>query len=226
MSTPKLNTAYVTYGSVVSQADASLFQVNPTLAVGDVKVSIGGAAEVNITTLPVVTPAGGSSIKISLTAAEMNDTVDGKTLVLFKDVAGAEWSDLTLVIEYTPVNIEDLNTVVPMTNTLSQTEHDATQSLITGLNDIAATEIVSAGAITTLSGAVVNVDLVDVTTTNTDIGAAGIGLTDLGGMSTGMKAEVQVEANGALVANHLDHFFTVDYDPSSPLSVGTPVTLS
>jgi hypothetical protein len=45
----------------------------------------------------------------------------------------------------------------------------ATASAIAALNDIAATDIVSAGAITTLSGAVVNVDLVDVTTTNTDM---------------------------------------------------------
>ena len=37
------------------------------------------------------------------------------------------------------------------------------------------------------------------------IGAAGASLTDLGGMSTGMKAEVQTEANDALVANNLDH---------------------
>ena len=40
--------------------------------------------------------------------------------------------------------------------------------------------------------------LVDTTTTNTEIGAAGAGLTDLGGMSTGMKAEVNVEADTAL----------------------------
>ena len=38
---------------------------------------------------------------------------------------------------------------------------------LTGLNDIAATAIVSAGAITTLSGAVVNVDTVDLCTTTT-----------------------------------------------------------
>lgn len=41
--------------------------------------------------------------------------------------------------------------------------------LVSELNDIAATAIVSAGAITTLSGAIVNVDLVDTTTTNTDM---------------------------------------------------------
>lgn len=40
---------------------------------------------------------------------------------------------------------------------------------IAALNDIAATEIVSAGAITTLSGAVVNVDTVDVCAVNTDM---------------------------------------------------------
>jgi hypothetical protein len=38
-----------------------------------------------------------------------------------------------------------------------------------GLNNVAATDIVSAGAITTLAGAVANVDLVDVTTTNSDM---------------------------------------------------------
>ena len=130
----------------------------------------------------------------------------------------------------------------------------------------AATDIVSAGAITTLAGAVANVDLVDVTTTNTDmvgtdganttapdnagiaaiqaktdnlpidpadqsliitatdanlaaiaaldvvvdrveadtqdiqtqIGTAGAGLTDLGGMSTAMQAEVNGAADTAL----------------------------
>jgi len=42
-------------------------------------------------------------------------------------------------------------------------------SQITALNNVAATDIVSNGAITTLSGAIVNVDLVDLTTSNTDM---------------------------------------------------------
>ena len=41
------------------------------------------------------------------------------------------------------------------------------------------------------------------------IGAAGASLTDLGGMSTGMKAEVESEANDALVALNLDHLLAV-----------------
>ncbi|MCP5016114.1 MAG: hypothetical protein GY938_12715 [Ketobacter sp.] len=61
------------------------------------------------------------------------------------------------------------NTTVPLAAAASQTEHDATQATLGGLNDVAATDIVSNGAITTLAGAVVNVDTVDVTTTNADM---------------------------------------------------------
>ncbi len=43
----------------------------------------------------------------------------------------------------------------------------------------------------------------------TQIGTAGDGLTDLGGMSTAMKAEVESEANDALVAQKLDHLVAV-----------------
>jgi hypothetical protein len=40
-------------------------------------------------------------------------------------------------------------------------------------------------------------------------------------MSTGMRAEVESEANDALVANHLDHIYAVDYDPAAPPGVAT-----
>lgn len=53
------------------------------------------------------------------------------------------------------------------------------------------------------------------------IGALGAGLTDLGGMSTSMKAEVQAEAEDALVAKHLDHLLAADYDPASKPGVAT-----
>lgn len=56
------------------------------------------------------------------------------------------------------------------------------------------------GKLDTIDGIVDNI-LVD----TAEIGTAGAGLTDLGGMSTAMKAEVQTEANDALVANNLDH---------------------
>ena len=63
-------------------------------------------------------------------------------------------------------NSTKLAAIVADTNEL---QSDDVPGLIAALNNVAATEIVSAGAITTLSGAVVNVDLVDTTTTNTDM---------------------------------------------------------
>lgn len=42
-----------------------------------------------------------------------------------------------------------------------------------------------------------------------EIGVAGAGLTDLGGMATGMKTEVESEVNDALVALKLDHLIAV-----------------
>lgn len=44
------------------------------------------------------------------------------------------------------------------------------------------------------------------------IGAAGASLSDLGGMSTGMKTEVESEANDALVALKLDHLVNIAVD--------------
>jgi hypothetical protein len=47
--------------------------------------------------------------------------------------------------------------------------------------------------------------LTDIETDTAEIGTAGAGLTDLGGMSTSMKAEVEAECTDALEADGLDH---------------------
>ena len=53
------------------------------------------------------------------------------------------------------------------------------------------------------------------------IGASGAGLTDLGGMSTTMKAQVNTEADSALADIHLDHLLAADYDPASKPGTAT-----
>ena len=65
--------------------------------------------------------------------------------------------------DLTKVNLVALTTLTTTTTNSTQAETD-----ISNLNDVAATDIVSAGAITTLAGAVANVDLVDLTTTTTN----------------------------------------------------------
>jgi len=102
---PKKNTANTFYVGLVSQANTKLFQVNPTLAIGDVKVSTDGGAFANITTLPVVTPAAGRAVKVDLSAAEMNGD---NIIVTFVDAVGAEWSDLLVNLQTSARQIDDL----------------------------------------------------------------------------------------------------------------------
>lgn len=97
--------AFVHYISLVSQADTDIAQVNPTLATGDVQVSVDGAAFANLATLPVVTPAGGKSVKVSWSAAEMNGD---HIITQFTDAAGDEWQDVTIIISTAPFNALDL----------------------------------------------------------------------------------------------------------------------
>lgn len=86
---PIKNSAFVFYLSLISQADTDIFQVNPTLAVGDVTVFVDGVALGNIIALPSVIGAG-KIVRVALTAAEMNGN---KVCILFSDVAGNEWQD-------------------------------------------------------------------------------------------------------------------------------------
>lgn len=102
---PKKNTAFVTYLSLISQANTKVMQSTPTIAAGDFKVSIDGGALANLTTLPSVTPAASKMIKIDLSAAEMNG--DNITIVC-SDAAGSEWCDLVLNLQTTARQIDDL----------------------------------------------------------------------------------------------------------------------
>lgn len=102
---PKNGAAFSFYVSLTSQANTNTFQSSATLATGDVKVSIDGAAFNNITTLPVVTPAASKAILVSLSAAEMTgDNIQ----VLFSDAAGAEWCDLLANIQTAARQVNDL----------------------------------------------------------------------------------------------------------------------
>mgnify|MGYP003132724007 CR=1 FL=1 len=53
-----------------------------------------------------------------------------------------------------------------------------------------------------------------------EIGSAGAGLTAVP-YNSAWDADIQSEANDAIVANHLDHLLAVDYDPATPPGVAT-----
>jgi hypothetical protein len=101
-------TSYIFYVGLVSQADTKLLKANPTIAAGDFKVSIDGGAFANLTTLPTVTPAAGTAVKITLSAAEMTGT---NIFVTAIDAAGAEWCDDCYNIQTTamPANLQQID---------------------------------------------------------------------------------------------------------------------
>jgi hypothetical protein len=102
---PKKNTAFIVYAGLFQRADSRLLDLTPTLATGDFKVSIDGAATANLATLPTNTPASSGQIKISLSTSEMNG--DNITVV-GHDAAGAEWNDIIINIQTTARQVDDL----------------------------------------------------------------------------------------------------------------------
>jgi hypothetical protein len=84
-------------GIVLIARGVADYRVNPTLATGDVKVSKNGGAFANLTTLPTVTPAGDTSVRVDLSATEMQAA---RIVVRFIDQTNPkEWEDQELLIE-------------------------------------------------------------------------------------------------------------------------------
>ena len=149
---PKKNTAYITYVDLVSRAAPWGFQTNPTLAAGDAQVSIDGGAYAALATLPVVTPVGSTSVKLSLSAAEMNgDNIH----VVFRDQAGAEWNDLGLNIPTAGKQFETLaeSADVPSANANADALLDRAAGVETGWSLRQAMRVVLATLAGKLSGA-------------------------------------------------------------------------
>lgn len=101
---PKKNTAYTFGIGLVSRFTGQL-QSAPTIAAGDVQVSIDGGSFTNLTNLPTATPPASTRVQVVLTATEMNGDV---ICVRFIDQAGAEWNDLQLEIETSVRTIDEV----------------------------------------------------------------------------------------------------------------------
>ncbi len=160
---PKRATEFICYIGLTSQADVKLLQVNPTLATGDVKVSIDGDALANITTLPVVTPAGSRVVKVTLSVAEMTgDNIS----VVFVDAAGDEWCALMLAIQTAAKQVDDLaappavkkNVALAafMFQMTDSVNHEPKTGLVNG--DFTKKQSIDGAAVASLSGTITEVD--------------------------------------------------------------------
>lgn len=102
---PKRATEFIFYIGLTSQADTKVFQSNPTLATGDVKISKDGGALADLNTLPDVDPNSSKLVKVLVSASEM--TADNIQIV-FSDASGAEWCDLIVNIQTSARQVDDL----------------------------------------------------------------------------------------------------------------------
>ena len=75
------------------------FQVNPTIAAGDIKRSLDGGVFASMDALPIVTPAGGVLIECTLSAAEAS--VERGDIVAI-DQSDDEWDNAHFQYEVTP----------------------------------------------------------------------------------------------------------------------------
>lgn len=105
MPLPKKNTAYTFNLSLVDRANRPQFRANPTLALGDFKVSTDGGAFANLGTTPTVEPATSTNVKVVLSAGEMNGD---RIVIQAIDAAGAEWDDVVVYIDTTTATVDDL----------------------------------------------------------------------------------------------------------------------
>jgi hypothetical protein len=187
--TPKKNAAYSFYAALTSQANTNVFQANPTLTTGDVKVSIDGGALQNIATLPVVTPAASKAILVSLSSTEMNAD---NTQVIFSDAAGSEWADALFNIQTTARQIDDL--AFPSTSGRGLDVSATGEAGIdwgnigspTATNTLSATTIAVTQVVASVSGAVGSV-----TGAVGSVGGNVVG--SIGSLATQAKADVNAE---------------------------------
>jgi len=150
---PLINTAYTFNVTLADQANPNLFKSSPTLAAGDVKVSIDDGALANLATLPVVSPAASRIVKVAMSAAEMNGN---RINVVFVDAAGAEWCDLHYAIETSPddLTIANIVTAVWAKATATLTDAGTIGKLLVDLYALLDTEVAAIKAKTDLLPAV------------------------------------------------------------------------
>jgi hypothetical protein len=131
----------ILYTALAAQTANGAFQANPTLAAGDVKISLDGGAFANLNTLPAVTPAGGKAVKITLSQAETNaDNI----VILFSDAAGAEWSDQMIEIQTVAKSFDDIPAAAP-TAAAIRAEMDSNSTKLTNLDAAVSSRLAASG---------------------------------------------------------------------------------
>ena len=86
----KYGTAWSHQGYQLVDRNTGQYKTAPTLAAEDFKIEKDGGTAVALAAVPTVTPSGGSSVKLSFTASEMQCQ---QAVLRMSDASGAEWND-------------------------------------------------------------------------------------------------------------------------------------
>ena len=156
---------------------AAIDTVVDAILVDTAEIGAAGAGLTNIGTIATVTTLTGHTAQTGDTYALANGAAGFAAIDTVVDAILVDTGTTIPATITTAQNDLDIITGASGVNLLTATqasidaiETDTATTIpaqITALNNVAATDIVSAGAITTLAGAVVNVDLVDTVTTYT-----------------------------------------------------------
>ena len=152
---------------------AAIDAVVDAILLDTAEIGTAGAGLTNIGTIATVTTLTGHTPQTGDTYALANGATGFAAIDTVVDAILVDTGTTIPATITTAQNDLDIITGASGVNLLTATQATidaaATAASIAALNDVAATDIVSSGAITTLAGAVVNVDLVDTCTTNTDM---------------------------------------------------------
>lgn len=106
MSNPKINTEFIFTMPLFKNGQ---IVVNPTIAAGDITVHTAGVDKGNIDTLAAVTPASQESVKVTLSADEMNGAYVG--VVFIDQTSPKAWDDVYVSIETSANTVDEIATV-------------------------------------------------------------------------------------------------------------------
>lgn len=119
---PKKNATFTFYVGLTSMATGGL-KSNPTLAAGDVTCETDGVSSGNLTTLPTVTPAAGTSVKVTLSATEMNG--DDIVVTFIDQTSPKEWADYKFHIKTSTNQIDDVASTLASGVALTSNERNS-----------------------------------------------------------------------------------------------------
>jgi hypothetical protein len=188
-------------------------EVSAIIVAGDVKLSKDGGTFTNLITLPVISPVGGSQIKISLSATECQCKIG---MIRFKDqTSPAEWEEQTIVF-YTYGNVNaydtrDFTTQQSLINavwdeTLTSANHNTLDSAGQKLRRTYETKVVSYGIAQvgtantiTLAGNESSVNEIYTNATITIVSGTGVGQTRSIKSYNGITKVIGVSINWSII---------------------------